>query len=163
MPIGMQRFRETANSRPSTPMPPPDATPDASPPQPATPTSASKKRNSTGGTVVNRSVKEKELVRSTLAPLIAITNSLKCKRRDSNRCLITEFGKPNQVAHIFPYSLLNARRSPPTEPDFWGILKIFWTTERVQRWQDSIFLRHSDTGSESCYNMLCLSHDAHAF
>ena len=67
----------------------------------ATPRSASEKRKWTGGAVINRSVKEWQLVRSTLAPLVALANNVRFIQRDSNRCPITESGKLNQVAHIF--------------------------------------------------------------
>ena len=68
-----------------------------------------------------------------------------------------------QVAHIYPYSLPD--QSSAKEFKFWDILEGFWSEERIQRWREKIFPDQNcpDQGSETCQNLICLSHDAHAY
>src|SRR5438045_9796846 len=65
----------------------------------------------------------------------------KCFERDNGECVLTKLGSP-QVAHIFPYTMLNKPRNPsPTKPtpDFWGLLRIFWDADRIARWKSELF------------------------
>jgi HNH endonuclease len=71
-----------------------------------------------------------------------------------------------QVAHIFPYTILNKVRNPspkkPT-PEFWGLLGVFWNRDRIERWKKEIFRnpQNPETGVESCFNLICLTSTAH--
>jgi HNH endonuclease len=46
---------------------------------------------------------------------------------------------------------------------FWEILKIFWSEDRIREWRNPIFSdqHHPDKGVETCYNLICLSPNAH--
>jgi len=67
-----------------------------------------------------------------------------------------------EVAHIFPYSILNT--PPPSEewrvsdliPDFWTLLYVFWDRDRVDTWRRKI-----NTGFDEPFNLICLTPDAH--
>jgi hypothetical protein len=47
----------------------------------------------------------------------------------------------------------------PTPP-FWDLLNTFWDAERIDRWKKELF-GDSETGVDRCYNLVCLSADAH--
>ncbi|KAE8378141.1 hypothetical protein BDV26DRAFT_197471 [Aspergillus bertholletiae] len=47
--------------------------------------------------------------------------------RDRERCLVTHFHEPIEVAHIYPYSLGN--KSQKYLNQFWDVLKHFWSAE----------------------------------
>jgi hypothetical protein len=47
------------------------------------------------------------------------------------------------------------------EPSFWDVLKMFWSTERVDAWYDAIFSNPNKT--EVCQNLICLAPHAHAY
>jgi HNH endonuclease len=72
-----------------------------------------------------------------------------------------------EVSHVLPYSMLNA---PPgnsvlcgTTIDFWTVLEMFWTEDRVTKWRNAIFpsLDRPSTGVEACFNLICLTQTAH--
>ena len=74
---------------------------------------------------------------------------------------------PN-VAHIFPYSMLNKTANPSrlryiAQSGFWGLLKVFWDRNQVDKWRNKIFPdpQHPNTGVESCFNLICLAGSAH--
>ena len=74
-----------------------------------------------------------------------------------------------EVAHIFPYSILNQAAQKPGNAssnvgsDFWKLLNLFWDSDRIQRWKIKIFpnLEHPNTGVQACFNLICLSPNAH--
>jgi hypothetical protein len=68
-----------------------------------------------------------------------------------------------EVAHIYPYSMINPSSTTGSPYDFWNVLKVFWSDDRIQKWRDAIFPDRRDQGLETCYNLLCLSPDAHAY
>ena len=75
-------------------------------------------------------------------------------------------GSP-QVAHIFPYSMLNEPSNPsPAKrtPDFWGLLENFWDADRIARWKREIFPDPHDpkTGVDGCFKLICLRADIHS-
>jgi hypothetical protein len=78
---------------------------------------------------------------------------------------LTGRGSP-QVAHIFPYTMLNEPRNPspskPT-PDFWRLLGVFWNADRIARWKSEIFPdpQNPKTDVEGCFNLICLNSDAY--
>ena len=48
-------------------------------------------------------------------------------------CVLTKVGEPNEIAHIYPYSMRNEddpNRGP--RPSFWDILCVFWSEDRVR-------------------------------
>jgi hypothetical protein len=49
--------------------------------------------------------------------------------------------------------------------NFWNMLKVFWSDDRVQEWRNAIFSEQTnpDKGVETCRNLICLSPDAHAY
>jgi hypothetical protein len=73
------------------------------------------------------------------------------------KCVLTKAGEPNEIAHIYPYSMRNENDRNGDNPDggprpsFWDILRAFWYS--------AIFC----AGTEACYNLMCLSLDAHAY
>ncbi|KAN0070975.1 hypothetical protein V8E54_011140 [Elaphomyces granulatus] len=48
-------------------------------------------------------------------------------------------------------------------PTFWGLLRVFWSAGRVQEWRDEIHRdpQNPGTGTEGCFNLLCLAQHAH--
>jgi hypothetical protein len=72
-----------------------------------------------------------------------------------------------EVAHIFPYCMLNksANTSQKTynTPIFWSLLTNFWTDKQIDSWRNTIFPnpQQPDTGVDACFNLICLSRDAH--
>ena len=76
----------------------------------------------------------------------------------------------SEIAHIFPYSMLNksANIKHPRykgQTTFWRLLKVFWDDDHVDKWRNKIFPdpQHPDTGVESCFNLICLSPNAHKY
>ena len=49
--------------------------------------------------------------------------------------------------------------------NFWDTLKRFWSDDRIREWRNVIFPDQNspDKGVETCYNLICLSSDAHAY
>jgi hypothetical protein len=70
-----------------------------------------------------------------------------------------------EVAHIYPYSLLNNSSVPGSVANFWDLLKIFWSDDRIQEWRNVVFpdQDNPNKGAETCCNLVCLSPDAHAY
>src|SRR5436190_17281338 len=63
--------------------------------------------------------------------------------------------------------MLNEPSNPsPTKctPDFWRLLKHFWDADRIAKWKREIFPDPQDpkTGVDGCFNLVCLSPDAHS-
>jgi hypothetical protein len=81
------------------------------------------------------------------------------------KCVLTKAGEPNEIAHIYPYSMRNENdrnednpnRRP--RPSLWDILRVFWSEDCVRARYSAIFR----TGTEACYNLMCLSPDAHTY
>jgi len=48
-------------------------------------------------------------------------------------------------------------------PDFWTLLSLFWDEDRIEKWKSTIFpdSENAEIGVESCFNLICLSPDAH--
>jgi len=48
---------------------------------------------------------------------------------------------------------------------FWGLLKVFWDDDHVDKWRNKIFPdpQHPDPGVESCFNLMCLAAHAHGY
>jgi hypothetical protein len=70
------------------------------------------------------------------------------------------------VAHIYPYSRLKSPSTVgPIPSDFWKTLRRFWSDDRIQKWRNVIFpdQKNPDKGVETCYNLICLSPDAHGY
>jgi hypothetical protein len=101
---------------------------------------------------------------SSLANSRIPADNLHCRQRDSQECVLTG-NAVYDVAHIFPYSMLNQSSAKDSDFDFWEILKTFWSDNRIREWQNAIFTdqNHPDKGVEACYNLICLSHDAHHY
>src|SRR6266516_5183943 len=57
----------------------------------------------------------------------------------------------------------NTSQKPYNAPDFWSLLREFWTDKRVDRGRNKIFPnpRHPDTRIDACFNLICLSRNAH--
>src|SRR5882762_8742931 len=90
-------------------------------------------------------------------------------------CILTKAENP-QVVHIYPYSLINnpGNQSSPRHRyplpgnsferlTFWSLLQVFWSARRVQEWRDEIHRdpQNTETGTEGCFNLLCLNPNAH--
>jgi hypothetical protein len=58
-------------------------------------------------------------------------------------------------------NLSSANHSAQT--NFWRLLGVFWTDDRVAEWRNKIFPNpnHSDTGVEACFNLISLGAEAH--
>lgn len=85
-------------------------------------------------------------------------NTVQCRVRDSNLCLLTETWNCTEVAHIYPFSLGKKAGSDEHE-DFWERLSYFWSTERIEKWKKAIF---GDDGTEILENLMCLAPTVHA-
>ncbi|EER41630.1 conserved hypothetical protein [Histoplasma capsulatum var. duboisii H88] len=83
-----------------------------------------------------------------------------CLQRDQRKCVITGSGEPVEVAHIFPFAMrdLQTPEQRSESSNFWNILKIFWTEEKVERWFNAI-----RSTTETLRNLFCLSPNAHAY
>jgi hypothetical protein len=76
-----------------------------------------------------------------------------------------------EIAHIFPYCLLNKpAKSEKTMasdqiPKFWDLLEYFWEEDRINKWRSTVFPdpENPNTGVESCFNLLSLCPNAHNF
>ncbi|XRM39714.1 hypothetical protein ABZX51_003059 [Aspergillus tubingensis] len=79
-----------------------------------------------------------------------------CKERDQNACILTGYREPLEVAHIFPYSLGQRKK---TELDiFWDNLKGYWNEEKISKWKAQVL---GPNGTETCSNLMCMSNLAH--
>jgi hypothetical protein len=87
-----------------------------------------------------------------------------CRERDDYRCVLTKKPSP-QAAHVFPQCLLQPRpkfdrnKMSSAIPDFWQSLAIFWGTDQVNKWKNTIF--PDGVGVERCFNLISLSAEAH--
>ncbi|KAF2180008.1 hypothetical protein K469DRAFT_715607 [Zopfia rhizophila CBS 207.26] len=125
--------------RPTTPLQPPPS----QQPIPAG-DSRGQKRNNSGQCVVTRSKAQQNL----------------CHQRDQRKCILTKSGEPNEVAHIYPFSMRYEDNTiKRQELSFWDTLRMFWSKERVDAWYNAIF----PLGTELCQNLLCLAPHAHAY
>lgn len=130
--------------------------------------SRKRKLNSDGEGWVRCSEKEKALASAFLLRCNALLTRPNCKARDDQRCILTKMALP-EVAHIFPYSMLDQAGQKPGNAslnvgsDFWKLLNLFWDSDRIQRWKIKIFpnLEHPHTGVQACFNLICLSPNAH--
>ena len=163
------RYRESSSSHPPTT--PPNlnapsnpATPNSlTPLEPLTPMIGSRKRKSTGSTTVNRSAKERALVKfNSASPSSSLTHFQGVRTRPP-KCVLTHSGPPVQVAHICSFSLLQPRQADSTKPSFWDVLKTFWSPEKIDTWQEAIFHPGSTTGLDICSNLVTFSYGAHAY
>ncbi|KAF2188326.1 hypothetical protein K469DRAFT_703833 [Zopfia rhizophila CBS 207.26] len=125
--------------RPTTPLqPPPSQLP------PSAQGSGGQKRNNSGQCVVTRSKVQRAL----------------CHQRDQKKCILTKSGEPNEVAHIYPFSMRYEDNTIKQQgPSFWDTLRMFWSKERVDAWYNAIF----PLGTEICQNLICLCPNAHAY
>jgi hypothetical protein len=55
--------------------------------------------------------------------------------QDKHLCLLTSAGRPVEVAHIYPYSMINRNQ----QDIFWRSLQYFWSDERITRWKNANF------------------------
>ncbi|KAF2177893.1 hypothetical protein K469DRAFT_754850 [Zopfia rhizophila CBS 207.26] len=81
----------------------------------------------------------------------------KCHQRDQRKCILTKAGEPNEVAHIYPFSMRDEYKERGFL--FWDTLRMFWSKERVDAWYDAIF----PIGTEVCQNLVCLAPHAHVY
>jgi len=67
------------------------------------------------------------------------------------------------VPDIFPFNKPE-KGSRSKRADFWDLLKIFWTTERITSWKNQIFLdlNNPDVGIEASFNLISLTAHEHA-
>ncbi|KAF2180121.1 hypothetical protein K469DRAFT_753606 [Zopfia rhizophila CBS 207.26] len=84
--------------------------------------SRGQKRNNSGQYVITRSKVQRKL----------------CHQRDQKTCILTKSGEPNEIAHIYPFSMRNEDDTIKREGSFWGILRMFWSKERVDAWYNAI-------------------------
>ena len=92
----------------------------------------------------------------------------KCLERDGERCILTKLSHP-EVAHIFPYSMLNSPppnkewKTPDLVPKFWSLLYLFWGEDQVNKWRRKIFpnSEYPNTGVDETFNLICLTATAH--
>ncbi|KAF2184436.1 hypothetical protein K469DRAFT_688896 [Zopfia rhizophila CBS 207.26] len=83
-----------------------------------------------------------------------------CHERDRKTCILTKSGEPNEVTHIYPFSMRNEDSTiKQSLPSFWQNLGIFWSKERVDAWYNAIF----PLGTEVCQNLICLAPHAHKY
>jgi hypothetical protein len=70
-----------------------------------------------------------------------------------------------QVAHLYPHSMLKLSSVRGSPINFWHMLKVFWSDDRVQEWRNVLFpdQNNPDKGIETCCNLICLSPDAYAY
>ncbi|KAK2875674.1 hypothetical protein FQN49_001507 [Arthroderma sp. PD_2] len=80
-----------------------------------------------------------------------------CRSRDENKCLITEYLDPIDVAHIFPFSMRNISEHDDRARQFWQLLRVFWKKERVDAWYAASISR----GTEVVNNLICFAPHIH--
>ncbi|OJZ92434.1 hypothetical protein ASPFODRAFT_177278 [Aspergillus luchuensis CBS 106.47] len=88
---------------------------------------------------------------------MSVSNPIsKCRERDQNACILTGYREPLEVAHIFPYSLGQRKK---TELDiFWENLQGYWSDEKIAKWKEQVL---GPSGTETCSNLMCMSNLAH--
>ena len=82
--------------------------------------------------------------------------------RDNNACILTKYPDP-EAAYIYPYCMINNQGPSFEKVSFWYRLRTFWSASRVQEWKNEIHRdqQNPETGTEGCFNLLCLSPSAH--
>lgn len=91
-----------------------------------------------------------------------ILNEIQCHERDQKKCVLTSAGEPNDIAHIFPFSMRYEDDTITQQSlSFWETLRMFWSKETVDIWYRAIFSTPART--EVCQNLLCLCPNAHAY
>lgn len=80
-------------------------------------------------------------------------NTLQCKQRDHNRCVLTGFREPIVVARIFPYDIDQLKDSPKQRYFFYA-LRLYREDKKIESWETQI---NSEDIRTSCANMLCMS------
>ncbi|KAF2189132.1 hypothetical protein K469DRAFT_701685 [Zopfia rhizophila CBS 207.26] len=102
--------------RPTTPLqPPPSQLP------PSAQGSGGQKRNNSGQCVVTRSKVQRAL----------------CHQRDQKKCILTKSGEPNEVAHIYPFSMRYEDNTIKQQgPSFWDTLRIAYFALKPIRMSD---------------------------
>ncbi|KAF2190392.1 hypothetical protein K469DRAFT_623444 [Zopfia rhizophila CBS 207.26] len=132
-------LRPSTPQRPTTPLQPPSLQQ-----PPSAQGSRGQKRNSSGQCVVTRSKAQRAM----------------CHQRDQRKCILTKSGEPNEVAHIYPFSMRYEDNTINRHGlSFWDTLRTFWSKERVDAWYNAIF----PLGTEVCQNLICLAPHAHAY
>lgn len=67
----------------------------------------------------------------------------------------------NQAAHIYTFSLRkNSKSGQDGYNSFWGMLRYFWSSERVRRWEEVIL---GPQNTETCENLTYLSPSLHTY
>ncbi|KAN0076134.1 hypothetical protein V8E54_006276, partial [Elaphomyces granulatus] len=66
--------------------------------------------------------------------------------------------RPIHVAHLYPYSMRSGLPSTDSM-NIWKIIRIFWTSSRVQSWEYTIF----SNGTEIVENLVCLAPHFHTY
>lgn len=79
-----------------------------------------------------------------------------CKERDQNACILTGYREPLEVAHIFPYSF--GQRKKTELNVFLEILRMYWSEEKISKWKEQVL---GPSGTETCSNLICMSNLAY--
>lgn len=72
-------------------------------------------------------------------------------------CIISHLEIGNEVAHIYPFSLRDTGANGSYHP-FWGMLRSFWSAEKIEQWEASI---SGEGGTEKCDNLVTLCPTLH--
>jgi hypothetical protein len=73
-------------------------------------------------------------------------------------CVLTKTLDCTQVAHVYPFAL-GAKAGTKEHRFFWDHLAIFWSAERIERWEKAIF--GDDRRTETLANLMCLGPMTH--
>lgn len=104
-----------------------------------------------------RDVEEREI----LEPYLTSTSSSipdseareACASRDDRACIITDDSPKAEQMYIFPIAV----DSVPEDARFWIILRVFWPSDQVARWQRQ---RSTEKGRDVCENLLTMTPQA---
>lgn len=82
--------------------------------------------------------------------------------RDKSRCVITRADDPVEVAHIFPFFMRGLQSADIFNDAYnpWGVLRMFWTQERVDSWYNAIT---GPLATESVQNLMCFAPSVHKY
>ncbi|KAF2249690.1 hypothetical protein BU26DRAFT_593003 [Trematosphaeria pertusa] len=87
----------------------------------------------------------------------------RCKERDGHLCAVSRMAAVD-AAHIYPWCAFGGK-TPKRVVNFWDVLRMFWSPEKVDGWRAKIFQdpRQPNRGTETVENMLTFTATLHRF
>ncbi|RDW81576.1 uncharacterized protein DSM5745_05133 [Aspergillus mulundensis] len=80
------------------------------------------------------------------------------RERDGGVCVLTKTALCD-VAHIYAHCLIEPKKQSASDkcaPIIWTVLKLFWPSEKIARWKDTI-LPNNGQGEDGLHNLICMS------